>query len=56
MIVNKNTGKFELSWTLLILYSIIFSIISGIIYISMNKVKKEPEEIPTITTEGYSVN
>ena len=56
MIINKDTGKLGLSWTLLFLYSMIFSIIAGIIYISMNKVKKEPEEIPTITTDGYSIN
>lgn len=56
MIINKDTGKLGLSWTLLFLYSMIFSIITGIIYISMNKVKKEPEEIPTITTDGYSIN
>jgi hypothetical protein len=56
MIINKDTGKLGLSWTLLFLYSMIFSIVVGIIYISMNKVKKEPEEIATITTEGYSIN
>ena len=56
MIVNKNTGKFGLSRTLVVLYSLIISIISGIIYISFTSVKKEPDEIPTITTEGYSVN
>ena len=56
MIINKDTGKLGLSWTLLFLYSIIFSIIAGIIYINMDNVKKEPEEIPTITTDGYSIN
>ena len=56
MIINKDTGKLGLSWTLLFLYSMIFSIIAGIIYISMDKVKKEPDEIPTITTEGYSID
>lgn len=56
MIINKDTGKLGLSWTLIFLYSVIFSIITGIIYISMNKVKKEPDEIPTITVDGYSIN
>ena len=56
MIINKDTGKLGLSSTLLFLYSMIFSIVVGIIYISMNKVKKEPEEIATINTEGYSIN
>jgi len=52
-IINKNTGKLELSWILIFLYSFIFSCVSGIVYITLYKEKKEVV-IPRINREGWS--